>query len=83
MAGASAALKKVTLAVAKPFSAIPGPKLYPLLGNLPQVITKISRGRDKFGVLLHNYIWYFSPIILYYLAYAPLLCSTSSDHLTA
>ena len=38
MAGASVAAKKAASIVAKPFSAIPGPKLYPILGNLPQYI---------------------------------------------
>ena len=37
MAGAASALKNASSSIGKPFSSIPGPKLYPLIGNLPQV----------------------------------------------
>ena len=38
MAGAASALKNGSSLIGKSFSSIPGPKLYPLIGNLPQVL---------------------------------------------
>ena len=50
-----AVLRKAAHLVGKPFSSIPGPKLYPLIGNLPQyVFGPFDRLKYQHALLAHH-----------------------------